>query len=226
MTSITFAAVICDANLLCEHRKGAWIVFHCVTSECKPGLGISEISVPTPLSWDEICPSAKQSRFCPLFVLPESFFFLFALGGCRADGFSSSCHSLSTAYFASRLFIPWGIGINLCTKLWWLLKLLQFPRCDLHDLFVEIRNAFSWIHDLPRCMHAFVFWIMSLQSRWQCPAACLSTSLFSFCMALPPPSVSPTFSSRFYWFPCTLHLPDRWNKCLPDFGRYRALVLE
>ena len=35
---------------------------------------------------------------------------------------------------------------------------ILYLRCDLHDLLVEwIPNAFSWIHELPRCMHAFVF---------------------------------------------------------------------
>ena len=44
---------------------------------------------------------------------------------------------------------------NCCDLSNWTLS----PRCDLHDLLVEsITNALSWIHEPPRCMHAFVFW--------------------------------------------------------------------
>ena len=35
----------------------------------------------------------------------------------HAENFSNFSHSLSTAAFASGIFIAWGIGINLCTKL-------------------------------------------------------------------------------------------------------------
>ena len=33
---------------------------------------------------------------------------------------------------------------------------ILYLQCDLHDLLVEwIPNGFSWIHELPRCVHAF-----------------------------------------------------------------------
>ena len=99
--------------LLCEHRIRARIVIHFVTSECLPlSLGISVL---TPHSEDDRCSSAWQNA---QFFMTS--FLLFTLVICHADNFSSFSHSLFTAAFASRIVIAWSIGMNLCSKLWWL----------------------------------------------------------------------------------------------------------
>ena len=53
-----------------------------------------------------------------LFVLPEkTSFLLFIFSKFHAGIFSSFSRSLFTAAFVSGIFIAWGMGINLCTKL-------------------------------------------------------------------------------------------------------------
>ena len=53
-----------------------------------------------------------------LFLLHRSLLSYFWLSsGSTPEIFSSFSHSLSTAAFAASIFIAWGIGINLCTKI-------------------------------------------------------------------------------------------------------------
>ena len=67
---------------------------------------------PTPNSWDDRCPVMTHgARSCPLSLLQRSFRQL----PCRY--FLEFSHPFSTASFASDMFIAWGIGVNLCTKL-------------------------------------------------------------------------------------------------------------
>ena len=106
-------------------------------SQCRQGvqlgLYISDFClVPTPNSWDDRCPLTTQKcTFLP-FVLASSItsFLFLTFVSCHARIFSSFSHFLSTAAFASGIFIAWGIGINLCTRLQWFNELIPFP-CNL-----------------------------------------------------------------------------------------------
>ena len=63
------------------------------------------------------------------FVLASSItsFLLLTYIKFHAEIFSIFSHSLSTAVFAAGIFMAWGIGINLWTKLSWCSELFPFP---------------------------------------------------------------------------------------------------
>ena len=65
-------------------------------------------------SSNDICPSMTQNELLrPSSLLHRSLQICFSHAGI----FSSCSHSLSTAALIAGIFIAWGIGINLCTKL-------------------------------------------------------------------------------------------------------------
>ena len=63
--------------------------------------------------------------------------------------------------------------------------------------FHTLSHGFLSFHDA--CMLSLLKFIW-LWSRLRCPEAYLSASLFTFCKALPPPWVPPTFSLGFFFF--------------------------
>ena len=64
-------------------------------------------------------------------------FLLLIFSNCHAGNVSSFFHSLSTAAFASGIFIAWCIGMNLCTKWWCNFEFSPFPAmCSSWILFV------------------------------------------------------------------------------------------
>ena len=65
------------------------------------------------------CPLVKQNELLrPSSLLHRSpLFILLTLVRSHAGIFSSLSHSLSTAAFAAGIFIAWGIGTIMCTKL-------------------------------------------------------------------------------------------------------------
>ena len=105
-----------------------------------------EIGVPTPNSWGDRCPLMTRSAWsCLLSLLHRSPLFLFlTFVSCHAGIFSSFALSLSTAAFASGIFIARGIGkmsAQYCSgsMIWFL-----FLQLGLRDLCVEILpSAFS-----------------------------------------------------------------------------------
>ena len=96
--------------------------------------------------------------FC-LFVLPEQpLSSLLTFSNCRAKIVSSFFHSLSTAAFASGIFIAWGIGINFvnqivvshqCFPLLAMWSSWSFGRDDSRHCLVD--------SCAPRYMHALIF---------------------------------------------------------------------
>ena len=120
----------------------------------------------------------------------------------------STFHSLSTAAFASRIFLAWVSEKCLCPKYNDPSNSILCLRCDfhdLHDLSVEmIPYVVSWIHEFPQCTHAVFFGgrgeeggegdsSLSLTGSPQASSA----SLLPFCKVLPPPLELPTFSLLF-----------------------------
>ena len=120
MTSITFAAGICDADEPCS-----------MNSACEPEsfLTMSPRSTTWPLyfwcfgsnsallRWQMSIKVAKWTFLFSLCASGMTSFLLFTSSNCHAGTFSSFSQSLSTAAFASGIFIAWGTRTNLCTKL-------------------------------------------------------------------------------------------------------------
>ena len=120
ITSITFAAVICDADEPCSVNTA---------QAPESSFTMSPRSTTLPLyfwncgsnseflRWHK---SINEAKWTLLLFFCASFMTSFLLLTCFTfhDGIASSfLHSLSTAAFASGIFIAWSIGINLCTKL-------------------------------------------------------------------------------------------------------------
>ena len=109
MTSIIFAVVICDADDPCSVNTAYDPESSCTMSPwitTRP-LYFFENLVPTPKSWDDKCPLTMQNvLFCLLSLLQRSPVLLcLTFVSCHASIFSSFSHSLSTAAFASGIFI-------------------------------------------------------------------------------------------------------------------------
>ena len=122
ITSMIFEAVPLGcrwALYQCELRIGSRVVFHNVhTGEPICLLYFCSFGVLTPHHSGNICPSnvAKWPLF--LSLCASRINVLRALSSKLHAGIVSSFfHSLSTAAFASGIFIDCGIGITLCTKL-------------------------------------------------------------------------------------------------------------
>ena len=114
---------------------------------------------------------------------------------CHAGIVSSFCHSLSTAAFASRMFIIRGIGINLCTKLSWLIELYlllamwsSWPssRDDSKRFLVDL-----WASTVHACLVLESCWIRHSSHQF---SGSWRAYVFLFYKALPPPLELPTFS--------------------------------
>ena len=109
-------------SLLSKYCIQSWIISHDVTAEYNSTFCISETVAPTPNAWNNIRPFTTQKctiLHSSLASTIISFLFL-TFVSCHASIFSSFSYSLSTAAFTSGIFIAWGMGINLCTRLWWL----------------------------------------------------------------------------------------------------------
>ena len=160
------------------------------------GLYLSEIGGPTPNSWDDRCPLTTQNvRFCFFPCLGVTSFLFLTFVSCHAGIFSSLSHSLSTAAFASGMFIAWGIGIK--------------------------KSSF---HTLPRRFVGFndacVFCLANTQNASSFPV----TLRVGFCKALQLASELPTFYAHFSQFPRIPHPLDQWSKYLANFWHCQASV--
>ena len=127
--SLAMTSVICDADGPCS-----------INTACDPesSFTVSPRSTTLPLyfwywgssseflRWQRSTNDAKKT-FIPLFLASSVTSFLFlTLVSCHTGIFSSFSHYLSTAAFAFGIFTAGGIGINLCTKLWWLSEFIPF----------------------------------------------------------------------------------------------------
>ena len=195
ITSITFAAVIWDADEPCSvktakapessftmspRRTTLPLYFWNFSSNCAFLRWQMSINVAKwTFCWSCLCLPDMNLLFCSLL-----------LSNCQAGIVSSFFHFIVHCCFRIMEFSShWGIGVNLCTKLQWLIELYPLPtRCDLQDFSVEmIPNACLLIRELPHCTHALFLescWI--LHSSLQFPEA-RSASLLLFCKASPPP---------------------------------------
>ena len=166
---------------------GSRVVFYKVTSENDSTFCTSEIGVLTPHFLHERCPSMWQSglSFFVSLCFQNNLLFLL-LNFVRLPGwnrFELHPFHLSTAAFASGIFIAWGISEQTCAPICNVSSsCILCLRCELHDLLVDmIPNLVSWTHEPPRRMHA-----LSLESGWihhsslQFPES-RSASLFLFC---------------------------------------------
>ena len=59
--------------------------------------------------------------------IQNDLLFVLILSNCQDGSISSFFHSLSSAVFASGIFIAWSIGINVCTKLHCNTEFWSFP---------------------------------------------------------------------------------------------------
>ena len=118
----------CWWTLFSEYCIRPWIVFHNITSEYISTFCIFGALSPSRhfFKWQMSISEAKWT-FAP-FVLASSITsdLLLTFVRSHAGIFSSFSHYLSTAAFAAGIFMAWGIGINLCTKLWCCSELSPF----------------------------------------------------------------------------------------------------
>ena len=125
-------------------------------------------------------------------------FLFFTFSSCHAGIISSFCQSLSTAASAFVTSIACGCGINLWSKLYFVIEFYPLPSMDM------ILSVVSWTREPPRHMDAlsfesffFFFGFTSLRfnvvKNW-------SASLYLSCTALPHRLEVPTFSSQYWAF--------------------------
>ena len=159
----------------------------------------SGIVTPTSNSSDDISPSMKQSELYCCFSVLLLWPLFFALDFSHIPCWNSLkfFHSLSTAAFASGIFIACGIGVILCTKIVMHYRILSFSR----DVF--FMNPFrDWLHSLSWgfmgfsnttesglcfiCLGFFCFWKNGF------PCACLrKRSFLWYCSCLWRLQLSP-----------------------------------
>ena len=125
-----------------------------------PPLSSSLPSPPSPPSLSPLpllslphSPSLPLSLSSSLFGSKIIFLLFFTLTNCQTGNFSSFSHSLTTAAFASRIFIAQDME-ELCAPIYSDLKQCPLsPRCNLHDFLVElIPHAYSCLHFHGACM--------------------------------------------------------------------------
>ena len=148
-------------------------------------LETSEILVLTPHFCDDRSPSMKQN--CTFFSVCFQNNLLFVLDFVQLPSWTrlELLPFLVTAAFATVIFIAWGKGINLCTKLWCAIELYPLPAMRSSKFSVEmVPNVVSWTHEPPQCTQA-----LFLESCWiphsslQFPEA-TSASLFLFLQSI------------------------------------------
>ena len=131
-------------------------------------------------------------------VFPELLVLLLTFSEFHAGIVSSFSHSLSTAASASWIFFACEFGINVCTKLWWVI--------DVESLLKMRSSCFVSIEDSTHCLvdswdstiHSHI--VLSsvhcqssaLRSFWRCLAV--------FCTGWRKPLVLPLSSSKFWYF--------------------------
>ena len=148
-------------------------------------------------------------------------FWLPTLSNCQARLVCLSFfHASSAAAFASWIFIAWGIGTNLCTKFQWLIELYPLSALWSSWSFGRVGSkrflvGFMSFHDA--CMLCLLDFDWIHHFRLRLPAASLSASLFPVCKSIAASIRISTLGLAFWWFLCTLHLPDRRIKRLPLF---------
>ena len=81
----------------------------------------------------------------PVFLASAITSFFLTFVSCHAGIFSIFPHSFSTAAFASGIFMAWGTGINLCTRLQWLNELMPLP-CDVVFMVLALRPFHAYPH--------------------------------------------------------------------------------
>ena len=163
MTSITFAAVICHELFFSKDCAGSGVVLYNVTSENDSSFVLLEFGFQLLIfRWQMSINEAKWTFFSSLCTSRITSFFCSSFYPKSKAGVASSFfYSLSTAAFASGIFIACGIGINLCTKLSCTIELYPLPaiwsswcsgRDDYKSCLVD-----SWASTIQAC---FVFEIL------------------------------------------------------------------
>ena len=105
--------------------------------------------------WQMSINDAKWTVAPAVLASSITIFLLLTFVKFHGDFFSNFPHSLSTAAFAARIFIAWGIGINLWTNCSAVMNFHPFLQYGLHDDAVSnFPYAFLWIHQLLSC-----FWL-------------------------------------------------------------------
>ena len=141
---------------------------------------------------------------------------------CHAGISSSFSLSFCPAAFASSIYIAWGIGINLCTKLWWINELIPSPAMWSSWSLCRVPPKSFLTDSSASTMHAYFVLrvpeelqvsrhLLLLISQGMDAGIGTSNFLHAFLMV----SLN---SSR------ALHLSDQRNKYLSIFEHYRALV--
>ena len=179
MTSMTFGAVICDADDPCSVNT---------VQDPESSFTISPRRTTRPLYFwcfasnsgffHDMSISEAKWTVAPTSLLHRSPLSYFWLSSGSTPKFSPSfSHSLSTAAFAAGIFIAWGIGINLCTNpiSFAAVTCLPFLQHGLHDDSVKILPyAVLQIQWLPKYTQVFIwsYWIDHQSPNSDC--SCLS----------------------------------------------------
>ena len=118
-------------------------------------LCIVDTSVLSPLCWEDRRPSLKQKMDICFFCASKlTSFMLCTLVICHAGICSTFSHSLSTAASASGIFIAWGTGMNLCTRLKWLNDLDPFSAMWFSWSFDRVLSKRVLVDSWASTMHA------------------------------------------------------------------------
>ena len=147
--------------------------------------------------------SEAKWTFAPV-VLASSItsFLLLTFVRSHAGIFSSFSHSSSTAAFAEGIFMAWGIGINLCTKLWWWRELSPFPAIWSSWHYGRGSPVRILVDSLASKIRA------SFEFDLQCIAGAIWCFQFSSCVL-----------NDFLELPCP---QGQWNRFLVIYLHYRA----
>ena len=126
------------------------------------------------LRWQRSIHDAKWT-FLPLFLASSITSFLFlTFVSCNAGIFANVSHYFTTAAFAFGIFIAWSIGMNLWTRLLWVLE------------FIPFAVVWSW-------------WCLCTAPSCLCPVlSSASTTQTNFVLRFP--NVAVGLSTALYWY--------------------------
>ena len=116
----------CWWSLFSEYCIRPWIVFHNITSEYNSTFVFLVFCLQFSI-FQMTCPLMMQNELlCPTSLLHRSPLSCFWLSSAVMLEYSPVFPFFSAAASASGIFNAWGIGMNLCTRLQWVIEFFPF----------------------------------------------------------------------------------------------------
>ena len=132
-------------SLFSKYCVGTWIIlYNDPRSTTRPLHSRNCGSNSEFLRWQISINDATGAIWLSVLASSDHLTFVFDFRQLPCQYFLQFSHYLSTAAFASGIFMASGIGINLCTRLWWLNKFTPFP--EMWSSWLLLRDPSMYSH--------------------------------------------------------------------------------